>query len=161
MSFLKLLQGPGNRNCESIILPASLSSARGQQQQGHMASASLLSSSHPQQHAVLEIVSQLPRLGVGSRVTRQKWAPYGDSYWEITAVKPKGEVRPCNRQSSAAVSVNVMAAACGMSAGGMLMAPLMVALYDLSQDGLHGKVWGIKVWKGVCTRCHVPAVAVR
>jgi hypothetical protein len=32
-------------------------------------------------------------MGVGARVTRSSWDPHGDSYWEVTAVKPRGVVR--------------------------------------------------------------------
>lgn len=43
----------------------------------------------PNNRNLLDVVSKLPQLGVGSRVTRASWEPYGDSYWEITAVKPR------------------------------------------------------------------------
>lgn len=42
-----------------------------------------------QNRNLLDVLTKLPRLGVGSRVTRKSWEPYGDSYWEVTAVKPK------------------------------------------------------------------------
>jgi hypothetical protein len=37
---------------------------------------------------LLDVLTKLPQLGVGSRVTRKAWEPYGDSFWEVTAVKP-------------------------------------------------------------------------
>ena len=43
-------------------------------------------------HAVFHILNLLPKLGVGQRVTRTKWAPFGNSYWEITAAYPASQV---------------------------------------------------------------------
>ncbi|WIA31577.1 hypothetical protein OEZ86_002465 [Tetradesmus obliquus] len=45
----------------------------------------------PANRNLLEVVSHLPKLGVGSKVTRKAWEPYGDSYWEVVAVKPRTE----------------------------------------------------------------------
>ncbi len=45
----------------------------------------------PANRNLLDVVTKLPQLGVGSRVTRKSWAPYGDSYWEVVAVKPRTE----------------------------------------------------------------------
>jgi len=47
----------------------------------------------PKPKTVIDVLSRLPNMGVGSRVTRSSWEPHGDSYWEVTAVKPRGEVR--------------------------------------------------------------------
>lgn len=43
----------------------------------------------PADRNLLDVLTKLPQLGVGSRVTRKSWEPYGDSYWEVTAVKPR------------------------------------------------------------------------
>lgn len=43
----------------------------------------------PANRNLLDVVTKLPELGVGSKVTRASWEPYGDSYWEITQVKPR------------------------------------------------------------------------
>jgi hypothetical protein len=45
----------------------------------------------PANRNLLEVVSHLPKLGVGSKVTRKSWEPYGNSYWEVVAVKPRTE----------------------------------------------------------------------
>ncbi|KAF8070878.1 MRPS34 [Scenedesmus sp. PABB004] len=45
----------------------------------------------PANRALLDVVGRLPALGVGARVTRASWAPYGDSYWDVTAVKPRDD----------------------------------------------------------------------
>eukprot|EP00879_Flechtneria_rotunda_P004047 GHRR01004290.1.p1 GENE.GHRR01004290.1~~GHRR01004290.1.p1 ORF type:complete len:134 (+),score=52.06 GHRR01004290.1:211-612(+) len=45
----------------------------------------------PANRNLLDVVTHLPKLGVGSRVARKAWEPYGDSYWEVTAVKPKSD----------------------------------------------------------------------
>lgn len=42
----------------------------------------------PSHRNLLDILTKLPKLGVGSRVTRKSWEQYGNSYWEVTAVKP-------------------------------------------------------------------------
>lgn len=44
----------------------------------------------PKGRNLIDVLSRLPNMGVGSRVTRSSWEPYGDSYWEVTAVKPRG-----------------------------------------------------------------------
>jgi hypothetical protein len=43
----------------------------------------------PANRNLLDVVTKLPELGVGSKVTRASWELYGDSYWEITQVKPR------------------------------------------------------------------------
>jgi len=45
----------------------------------------------PANRNLLDVITKLPSLGVGSRVTRKSWEPYGDSYYEVTAVKPRNE----------------------------------------------------------------------
>jgi hypothetical protein len=45
----------------------------------------------PAKRNLLDVVSHLPKLGVGSKVTRKNWEQYGNSYWEVTAVKPRAE----------------------------------------------------------------------
>eukprot|EP00882_Tetradesmus_deserticola_P026996 GHRQ01029827.1.p2 GENE.GHRQ01029827.1~~GHRQ01029827.1.p2 ORF type:complete len:131 (+),score=42.02 GHRQ01029827.1:908-1300(+) len=45
----------------------------------------------PANRNLLDVVSHLPKLGVGSKVTRKSWEQYGDSYWEVVAVKPRAE----------------------------------------------------------------------
>jgi hypothetical protein len=45
----------------------------------------------PGQRRLIEVVTKLPNLGVGARVARRSWAPYGDSWWEVTDVKLKGD----------------------------------------------------------------------
>ncbi|KAF6264943.1 hypothetical protein COO60DRAFT_1481492 [Scenedesmus sp. NREL 46B-D3] len=45
----------------------------------------------PANRNLLEVVSHLPKLGVGSKVTRKSWEQYGNSYWEVKAVKPRAE----------------------------------------------------------------------
>jgi hypothetical protein len=45
----------------------------------------------PAKRSLLDVVSHLPKLGVGSKVTRKSWEQYGNSYWEVTAVKPRAE----------------------------------------------------------------------
>jgi hypothetical protein len=45
----------------------------------------------PAKRNLLDVVSHLPKLGVGSKVTRKSWEKYGNSYWEVTAVKPRAE----------------------------------------------------------------------
>jgi hypothetical protein len=46
---------------------------------------------NPGKRTLAEVVLKLPNQGVGSRVTRRTWAPFGNSYWEVTRVVPKGE----------------------------------------------------------------------
>lgn len=43
----------------------------------------------PAPKKLLDILIKLPQLGVGSRVTRQSWEPHGDSYYDLTQVKPR------------------------------------------------------------------------
>lgn len=43
----------------------------------------------PSHRNLLDILTKLPKLGVGSKVTRKSWEAYGNSYWEVTAVKPR------------------------------------------------------------------------
>ena len=43
----------------------------------------------PADRNLLEVVSRLPKLGVGTRVTRDSWEQYQNSYWEVTKVKPR------------------------------------------------------------------------
>ena len=45
----------------------------------------------PANRNLVEVVSKLPNLGIGAKVTRKSWLPYGDSYWEVTHVKPRKE----------------------------------------------------------------------
>jgi len=45
----------------------------------------------PADRTLIGVISQLPNLGIGARVARKSWLPFGDSYWEITDVKLKGE----------------------------------------------------------------------
>lgn len=44
----------------------------------------------PAKRNLPELLTKLPNLGVGSRVTRATWEEYGNSYWEVTYVKPRG-----------------------------------------------------------------------
>lgn len=43
----------------------------------------------PNKRTLVDILLKLPHLGVGQRVTRTTWAPFGDSYYEITKVRAK------------------------------------------------------------------------
>jgi hypothetical protein len=43
----------------------------------------------PAERNLLDVLTKLPQLGVGSKVTRKSWEPYGDSYWEVTEVLPR------------------------------------------------------------------------
>lgn len=43
----------------------------------------------PNKRTLVDIVLRLPKLGVGQRVTHPTWAPFGDSYYEITRVRAK------------------------------------------------------------------------
>jgi hypothetical protein len=43
----------------------------------------------PAERNLLDVLTKLPQLGVGSKVTRKSWEPYGDSYWEVTKVAPR------------------------------------------------------------------------
>lgn len=43
----------------------------------------------PAERNLLDVLTKLPQLGVGSRVTRKSWEPYGDSYWEVVEVAPR------------------------------------------------------------------------
>lgn len=42
----------------------------------------------PSSRTLLDILTKLPKCGIGSRVTRKSWETYGNSYWEVTHVKP-------------------------------------------------------------------------
>lgn len=46
-----------------------------------------LSLLRPAKRKLNEVLVHLPSLGIGARVTRTSWCPYGNSYWEITKVK--------------------------------------------------------------------------
>lgn len=45
----------------------------------------------PSKRNLVDVVTKLPNLGVGAKVTRKAWEGFGDSYWEVTAVKLRGE----------------------------------------------------------------------
>ncbi|GBF89604.1 hypothetical protein Rsub_02322 [Raphidocelis subcapitata] len=44
----------------------------------------------PADRRLADVLARLPNLGIGARVARKSWAPYGDSWWEVTDVKLKG-----------------------------------------------------------------------
>lgn len=60
----------------------------------------------PRARRLMDVLIALPRLGVGARVTRASWAPYGDSFWDVTSVKPvddtcaDAKVRRCSAAGS-------------------------------------------------------------
>lgn len=45
--------------------------------------------SKPARRNLVEVVTKLPDLGVGAKVTRNSWEQFGNSYWEITRVRPR------------------------------------------------------------------------
>eukprot|EP00775_Hariotina_reticulata_P006039 gene6039-6277_t len=47
----------------------------------------------PANRNLLDVITKLPNLGVGSRVTRQSWEPYGDSYYEVWGIRTWRGVR--------------------------------------------------------------------
>jgi hypothetical protein len=87
MSYLELLLRPGRRNRERRRI-ANQAAGDPRASRGAATDAALTVPA-PRLIAVLEVLQKLPELGVGKRVTREAWAPYGNSYWEITSVKPR------------------------------------------------------------------------
>jgi hypothetical protein len=84
-------------------------------------------------------------MGVGARVTRSSWDPYGNSYWEVTAVKPRGEVSLfCAGGLSAPPS-----SAAAKRPDPTIRAPTHQKQQQTPQDGAAGKAWGVRVWRGV------------
>jgi hypothetical protein len=86
MSYLELLLRPGRRNRERLPRCQSSCGRAAALRGGAGADAAPVPA---RRIAVLEVLQKLPELGVGKRVTREAWAPFGNSYWEITSVKPR------------------------------------------------------------------------
>jgi hypothetical protein len=45
----------------------------------------------PRDRRLVDVLTRLPNLGIGARVARGSWLPHGDSWWEVTDVKLKGD----------------------------------------------------------------------
>eukprot|EP00878_Enallax_costatus_P002994 GHUV01003190.1.p1 GENE.GHUV01003190.1~~GHUV01003190.1.p1 ORF type:complete len:133 (+),score=22.21 GHUV01003190.1:273-671(+) len=43
----------------------------------------------PSGRNLLDVLTKLPKLGVGSRVTRKSWELHGNCYWEVRGVTPR------------------------------------------------------------------------
>jgi hypothetical protein len=67
----------------------------------------------PANRTLLDVVTQLPGLGVGARVTRKAWEPHADSYWEVTKVKPKNEEGTAGKVTQEGGSCGAVRAATG------------------------------------------------
>ncbi|KAI8474450.1 MAG: hypothetical protein J3K34DRAFT_131923 [Monoraphidium minutum] len=45
----------------------------------------------PAERSLIDVLTKLPNLGIGARVAKRKWLQHGDSWWEVTDVKLKGD----------------------------------------------------------------------
>ena len=113
------------------------------------AAARLLPAAPSAPPAAFELLSRLPKHGLGSKLSRTSWTD--DCFWTISKVR----LSPV-RTASSAVGLKAHSAtqpaaafcACPCTPHSQLTRPLRFSPLLAVQDGKHGSAWGTLTWRG-------------